>query len=79
MQLWSFCAISGFGASTAGNRWRAQLYYCGTSAPCSDATLPRDYQTANVPCNGSLPCTLRPTGQFAVANSWRSEQKLAWV
>ncbi|KAL4426829.1 hypothetical protein ABPG77_006615 [Micractinium sp. CCAP 211/92] len=67
--LWSFCSISGFGASTAGNRWRAQLFYCGTSAPCSDATLPSAYSTADVPCNGSLPCTLRPTARAEYAAS----------
>lgn len=55
------CAISGGGASTAANRWRAQLYYCGTTAPCNNANLPRFNATSRM-CGGALPCNLVPDG-----------------
>ncbi|KAL4426828.1 hypothetical protein ABPG77_006614 [Micractinium sp. CCAP 211/92] len=54
------CTISGGGASTAANRWRAQLYYCGTGGPCNDANLPR-FNATSALC-GTPPCNLAPTG-----------------
>ncbi|KAL4430999.1 hypothetical protein ABPG75_006255 [Micractinium tetrahymenae] len=69
LTLRASCSISGFGASSNASRWRAHLYFCGTSAPCSDASLPRRYAAADRPCNGSLPCTLEPSGSVAYAKS----------
>ncbi len=60
LQVKAACTISGGGASTAANRWRAQLYYCGIGGPCNDANLPR-FNATSALC-GTPPCNLAPTG-----------------
>ncbi|KAL4459132.1 hypothetical protein ABPG75_013997 [Micractinium tetrahymenae] len=65
------CTLSGTGASTSPDRWRAQLIYCGTG-PCKDTNLP-DLGQVRSTCSagGSVgkSCTLGPANPVNVATS----------
>ncbi|PSC76097.1 hypothetical protein C2E20_0403 [Micractinium conductrix] len=56
-QMTVTCKISGSGASTAANRWRAQLIFCGTGeTSCSDAVFPK-FATVTKKCGGQAALT----------------------
>lgn len=69
LQLRSICTVSGSGAPTQANRWRAQVYLCGTS-PCT--VLPSFTRVSQLCGSGTgtgpspLPCMLQPTGAAGV-------------
>lgn len=60
-QLDAQCTLSGTGASSSSDRWRAQLIYCGTE-PCKDTNLPDLGQASSscLPAGQLLACRRCP-------------------